>query len=118
MSDGERYYDEVIAPALMEVGRLCEERGIALVATVEYAPGERGSTMTLPEGAGLEMQILRMCANAGRNIDALMIGITRYCKANDIRTDSSIALTRFAPPPVSTRRGTTPASRRPLRPAV
>jgi hypothetical protein len=97
MSEREDWFDAEIAPALMALAAKCRERGMAMVATVEYEPGERSSTMSLPDGAGLEMQMLRMCANAGKNVDAYMIGLTRFCEANGIRTDSSMFLSRFTP---------------------
>lgn len=48
---GEDWYDAEIAPKLLGLAGRCRERGMAMVATVEYAPGERGSTMALPDNA-------------------------------------------------------------------
>ena len=92
MSDllGEEWYDAEIAPKLLELADRCRERGMAMVATVEYARGERGSTMALPDGAGLAMQMLRLCANAGENVDGYMIALSRFCYANGIDTSASI----------------------------
>jgi hypothetical protein len=50
-SDAERFYDEEIAPALLEIGRKCEERGMSVVFLVEYEPGEIGETRRLLPGA-------------------------------------------------------------------
>lgn len=87
---GEDWYGVEIAPKLLELADRCRERGIAMVATVEYAPCERGSTMALPDGTGLAMQMLRLCANAGENVDGYMIALRRFCDANGIDTGTSI----------------------------
>lgn len=87
---GEDWYDAEIAPKLLELADRCREHGMAMVATVEYAPGERGSTMALPDGTGLAMQMLRLCANAGENVDGYMIALRRFCDANGIDTGASI----------------------------
>lgn len=41
---GEQFYDEVIAPKLMELAQLCQEKGMQFVAVVEYEQGEVGLT--------------------------------------------------------------------------
>lgn len=86
----EEWYDTEIAPKLLELADRCRERGMAMVATVEYAPGERGTTMAMPKGAGLAMQMLRLCASAGDNVDGYMIALLRFCNSNGISTDASI----------------------------
>lgn len=91
----EKIYDEEIAPMLMQVGKRCEDLGLSMVAVVEYEYDKRGTTRTIAEDAGLAMRIVSMAASAGQNVDSLMIGILRYCKANDIPTDSSMFLARW-----------------------
>lgn len=73
----EAWYDEELAPKLVEIGKLCEARGIPFVAVVEYAPGERGETRYLPDSAGLCMKMLSMLASAGDNVDGYLIGLSR-----------------------------------------
>ena len=48
----------------------------------------------LPEGTGLAMQMLRLCANAGESVDGYMISLIRFCKASGISTDASLFLRR------------------------
>lgn len=87
---GEDWYGSEIAPKLLELADRCRERGMAMVATVEYEPGKRGSTMAMPDGAGLAMQMMRLCANAGENVDGYMIALRKFCDANGIDTATSI----------------------------
>lgn len=87
---GEEWYDTEIAPQLLALAERCRERGMAFVATVEYAPGKRASTAAMVEGAGLAMQMLRLCANAGENVDGYMIALRKFCAANGIETGASI----------------------------
>ena len=94
MTDNEQWYDKEIAPSLMELAARCKERGMSLVAVVEYEHGERGATYQLTEGAGLAMRMLRMCGQAGDNVDAYMIGLTRYCADKGIDTSASIFMAR------------------------
>ncbi|MES2973341.1 MAG: hypothetical protein V4757_07015 [Pseudomonadota bacterium] len=98
MTENEAFYDAEIAPALMALGAKLQERGMSFVATVEYDPGERGSTIALEEDAGLPMRILHIAANAGENFDALALGVIRYCKARGIDTSASMFLSRFDRP--------------------
>lgn len=90
----EKWYDEEIAPKLKEIAKQCEEKGIAFVATVEYAPGERGSTYLIPEGAGLAMRMLCHCSRMGENVDGYIIGLKRYALDNGIDISGSIYLSR------------------------
>lgn len=94
----EAIYDELIAPKLAEVAKLCMEHKLSIVAVVEYAPGERGETRALQPDAGLGMVVVSHAAKCGENIDGLVIGMKRYAQANGIKTDSSIVLTRLSPP--------------------
>lgn len=95
-TENEQWYDKHIAPALLELARQCNERGMSFVASVEYDPGERGDTYNLTDGAGLEMRFLYMLALSGRNIDRFVMSVNRYCNEHGIDTGSSFALRRFA----------------------
>jgi hypothetical protein len=97
MSDNEAWYDAEIAPALLAIGARLQERGLSMVAVVEYDPRERGTTAVLQPDAGLAMQMLRRCAHFGENIDGYTISVKRYCRENKVATDASIVLTRMAP---------------------
>lgn len=77
-SERERLYDEEIAPALMELGRKCENAGLSFLALVEYEPGETAQTVTWQKNAGIEFQLAEWAVRAQGNIDALVIDASRY----------------------------------------
>jgi hypothetical protein len=95
VSDNERWYDEEIAPALQAIGRRCEEHGRAFVAVVEFEPGSQGRTCILPEGAGLGMVMINLCAQTVTNVDRYLFSLARYCREHDVDTSASIALTQL-----------------------
>lgn len=95
MSANEQWYDEEIAPALLAISKKLEDRGMSMIATVEFNPDERGSTFVLSEDATLPMHILHIAARAGGNFDSLAMGVLRFCKARGISTDASMFLSRF-----------------------
>ena len=95
MSDAERIYDEVIAPALLELAGRCEDVGISLIAVVEYAPGEYGQTKSIRQNVGLSMKMLEHCAKTRGNIDGYIIGLARYARENGIDVSRSIVMQRF-----------------------
>ena len=39
----EKWYDEEVAPVLLDLSRKCEARGISMIAVVEYEPRQTGS---------------------------------------------------------------------------
>jgi len=86
----EEWYDAEIAPALAALANRCQERGMAFVAAVEYAPGEHGGTYLVGENAGLGMQMIRMCSMTAPNVDSYIINVKKYCGRKGIPTDSSI----------------------------
>jgi hypothetical protein len=94
MNDNEKWYDKEIAPKLKEISRRCEEKGVAFVATVEYEPGERGSTYIIPKDAGLAMIMLRHCSKMGENVDGYIIGLKKYALEHGIDISGSIYLSR------------------------
>jgi hypothetical protein len=73
----EEFYDAEIAPLLLRAGRLAEGRGLSLVATVAYAPGEFGTTATLAADHSHAMAINLMAIRAAGNFDALAFGLAR-----------------------------------------
>ena len=91
----EKWYDEEVAPALLELARKCDTRGMAFISTVEYRPGHRGRTRALPKKSGLAMIMLDLCSQAGENVDSYIIGLIRYAKANNINTEASLVLRRM-----------------------
>ncbi|MFX4088441.1 hypothetical protein ACKU27_25455 [Sphingobium yanoikuyae] len=91
----EQIHDEQIAPKLLEVGKLCEQHGLPLVAQVEYAPGDFGMTMFLPEHSNLAMLLMNSAAMCKSNVDALFIAIERYAREHG---HSSVYLHRLGIP--------------------
>ena len=91
----EAEYDSIIAPKLMEIGKLCEEHGLSMVASVEYEHGKRGTTRVIGGDSGLAMVMLAMCDHAGENVDAFMINLMRHCNKHGIDTSRSMYLSRF-----------------------
>ncbi len=96
-TENEAWYDAEIAPALADLAKRCDARGMSFVAVVEYAPGHRGATYFIEADAGLEMHMLYMCSQTAPNVDAYVINLCRHCRRNGIDASSSIAMQRFAP---------------------
>ena len=94
----EAWYDAEVAPALAELAKRCHEKGMAFVAVVEYAPGERGGTYYMTKHAGLEMTMLLNCAQTVPNIDGYVIRLARHCKAEGIDTGASIVMKQWGGP--------------------
>ena len=76
-SESERYYDEHIAPKLMELARECEDHGMSLVAVCEWKPGETRSTRTIREGAGAALRLTDAAAVSVGNLDKFMMHMER-----------------------------------------
>lgn len=73
----EAFYDQVIAPELGRLGKLCEERGISFLAMAEWAPGESGLSLTAQAERGLVMMWTIWAATCRGNADALIGAIAR-----------------------------------------
>ncbi len=89
----EKIYDEQIAPKLLEVANLCNEHGLAMVATVEYEKGERGTTrMNVGPKASAAMYLLSVAAATGNNFDGLVLRMIKWSRENNVDTSGSIYL--------------------------
>lgn len=95
MTTNEQWYDEEIAPILLEISKRCEGRGVSLLAVVEYEHGHRGRTATMAGDAGLEMRMLDFCARSGTNVDSYTVALIRYCRERGIPMGGSIVLNRM-----------------------
>ncbi|MHB8286701.1 MAG: hypothetical protein ACYDD1_18765 [Caulobacteraceae bacterium] len=80
MSANEQFYDDEIAPALLDLARKCEARGMGLFASVEYNEGDFGSTINKPAQKSDTLLMAYLAARAHGNIDALAISWGRLCK--------------------------------------
>lgn len=45
--DNEQFYDEQIAPKLLELAKLCDEQGVGFAAYVEYEPDDVAATVNI-----------------------------------------------------------------------
>jgi len=91
-SEQEKLYDEQIAPKLFELATKCKELGMSFVGVVEYEKDDRGKTAFLKEDCGLAMVMINHCAETGTSIDAYVLDMIKYFKANNIDTNGSIVL--------------------------
>ena len=94
--DNEKVYDDEIAPALLALGKRCEEIGMPFLAVAEWAPGEIGRTEAYPAETGLAFRLIAFAARSTPNFDSFAINLIRYCDANNIDTSSSMFLSRFS----------------------
>ena len=92
----EAIYDEQIAPLLLQAGQICEQHGMAMVATVEYGKEQRGETRLLPDGSGLAMHMLSMLTASGNNIDSFLIKLIRFCNEEGLPLEQSMFLKSYA----------------------
>jgi hypothetical protein len=76
----EQYYDNHVAPKLLEVAKECDELGLSLLAVCEWAPGEYGSTVLLREGASFGLRLTHAATQANGNVDSLLIAIERHAR--------------------------------------
>ena len=74
----EAFYDKEIAPALMAVAKKCEDAGLSIVATVEWAPEGAGSTFVLAEGSSFAVRLVKLAAEVRGNVDGLIIALRKY----------------------------------------
>lgn len=95
--EGEKFYDEEIAPALRAIAEKCKERGLSLVASVQFGPADsdRGTTHVIHPHTGLSMQMVHRCEATAPNIDGFMLNLARYCHANGIDTSASFYMSQF-----------------------
>lgn len=90
-TDNERYYDEVIAPALLQMAKDMEDRGMGFVATVEYNPAEAGTTVNTPALKSDHGKMTYYAARSQANIDGLAIAWAKDVRENK-RPHGSIVL--------------------------
>lgn len=76
----EAFYDAEIAPALLDIGKRCNEAGLSFLAVAEWAPGESGRTRQFTEPFGLPIEIADAAMRAGNNIDAFLMYIMKLGK--------------------------------------
>ena len=95
VSDDEAWYDAEIAPALADLAKRCQERGMAFVAVVEYKPGDHAGTYMVGDDAGLALHMVSLCSRTAPNVDAYVMNLRKHCKAKGIDTGGSFAMSAF-----------------------
>lgn len=88
-SDNEQWYGEEIAPALAEVAKKCQDRGVPFVGAVFYGGDESvGLTRVFPSPC-LSARWTSYAAQCHRNLDSLFIAIGRDAAENNVDTSQS-----------------------------
>lgn len=77
MQDQEEFYDREIAPALLELAKKCESRGVPFVALCQYSEADSSYTAYVPEGAGPVTRLTHYAAQCHGNVDLLFESIRR-----------------------------------------
>lgn len=78
----EKLYDDVVAPKLAELAKLCEDNSLSMVAACEWAPGEYGSTVTLRAGSGYALRLADATIKSSGNVDSLWMAISKDAVRN------------------------------------
>ncbi len=76
----EEFYDAEIAPMLLDLIKKCKAEGLSLVAMCEFGPNEMGTTLSIRDGAGIEIVMARMGIQARGNADALLMGLKQHAE--------------------------------------
>lgn len=74
----EQIYDEEIAPALLKIGKRCEELGFSIAASVEWKWGETGQTIFLADGHSAKQLLVHWAIKCHGNVDSLIMAIDRH----------------------------------------
>lgn len=79
----EEFYDTVVAPKLLELGKACQDRGLGFLAIAEFVKENRmfGRPVTLPAGSGLYARMVDLAMQCGEqgsfNLDKFLIAVLR-----------------------------------------
>lgn len=80
--DKEKFYDERIAPALMNIAKECEDNGLSFIALCEWDSDGRGVARTIQKGSSFALRMADTAILAQGNIDSFMMAVERYAKEN------------------------------------
>lgn len=94
MTANEEWYDDEIAPKLLELAILCSEREMAFLAVVEYDKGCISKTIG-PGKLSLEMTMINHCAATAPNVDGYIIGLIRHCRERGIDCSQSMIISQY-----------------------
>lgn len=86
----EQFYDDHVAPVLLDLAQKCNEHDMAFVAAVEYNPGEVGKTAQMTPDAGVAISMAYMGVKSAPNIDSFMINMSRWCREKKVDISQSV----------------------------
>jgi hypothetical protein len=95
MTDNEAIYDAEIAPALLMIGKRCQELGLPFTALVEWAPGEIGETSIMTSEASLPLKMAWLSMRANGNVDAFLFSLIRHLNEKGTGAGGSLFLRQF-----------------------
>lgn len=78
----ERIYGDQIAPALHELAKQSQDRGLSFVASAAWSPGESGSTVSLQAGSGQATRIAAAATRSSNNADEIIFAMMKYARQN------------------------------------
>jgi len=78
IAEREAFYDAEIAPVLMKLGEKCTERGMSLVAHVEWAPTEAGSTFCLAAESSFAIRLVKLACEVRGNVDSMIFALMKH----------------------------------------
>jgi hypothetical protein len=76
--ESEDFYDREVAPVLMDLAGKCQDKGLSIVAMVEWDPGETGRTAALAGNAGFGIRMAHTAMQSHGNVDSLIMAIMKY----------------------------------------
>jgi hypothetical protein len=74
----ETFYDEHIAPVLMDLATKCQDNGLSIAAMVEWDQGETGRTAALAADASFGIRMVETAMRAAGNVDTLIWALMKY----------------------------------------
>jgi len=81
--DREKFYDEQIAPALLDLAEQCAAHGLSLLAFCEYGDGY-GHTRHLAPDASNAMRLIDGAGQAKGDFDGLVFAWSRWAKRENL----------------------------------
>jgi hypothetical protein len=72
--DRERFYEEQVEPALIELARQCKDNGLSLLAFCEYGDGY-GHVQVMSSEASRAMRIIEVAGQTNGDIDSLVFAV-------------------------------------------
>lgn len=90
ISESEKFYDDVVAPALADLAKKCHERNMGFEAAVSYESGdgkEYGSTKFLAKNEPFAMRMIDYAIRSEGNIDRFLMVVEKDAKEYSIELE-------------------------------